>query len=99
MVPQTSIAGDLDGDGFVGIDDLNIVLGKWNQQVAARDPLKGDPSGNGFVGIDDLNFVLGNWNNGTPPGAPGETANIPEPGTVAVLCLGGYVLIRRGRAF
>ncbi|MEZ6192188.1 MAG: PQQ-dependent sugar dehydrogenase [Phycisphaerales bacterium] len=86
LVPQTSIPGDLDGDGFVGIDDLNIVLGNWNQQVAARDPQKGDPSGDGFVGIDDLNVVLGNWNAGTPPG---ETSNIPEPGTLWLLgCCG-----------
>ncbi|GAB4107936.1 MAG: hypothetical protein Kow00105_12590 [Phycisphaeraceae bacterium] len=25
------LAGDPTGDGFVGIDDLNIVLGDWNQ--------------------------------------------------------------------
>jgi PEP-CTERM motif len=24
------IVGDLSGDGFVGIDDLNVVLGNWN---------------------------------------------------------------------
>ena len=82
--------GDLDGDGFVGINDLNIVLGAWNQSVSAGDP--GDPSGDGFVGIDDLNFVLGNWNAGTPPTG---SANIPEPGTTALLGLGGVAIIRR----
>ena len=84
--------GDLDGDGFVGINDLNIVLGLWNQNVTAGDP--GDPSGDGFVGIDDLNFVLGNWNAGTPPTG---SASIPEPGTAAVLSVGGLILMRRRR--
>ncbi|MEZ6192939.1 MAG: family 10 glycosylhydrolase [Phycisphaerales bacterium] len=64
------IDGDLDGDGFVGISDLNLILGNWNQNVTPGDVLMGDVSGDGFVGIDDLNLVLGNWNAGTPlPGA------------------------------
>ncbi len=85
------IAGDLDGDGFVGIADLNIVLGAWNQNVPPADALA-DPSGDGFVGIADLNIVLGNWNAGTPPG---ETSNIPEPGTVCLMGLGGLAVLRR----
>ncbi|RMH13732.1 MAG: hypothetical protein D6698_13625 [Gammaproteobacteria bacterium] len=88
-----SIAGDLDGDGFVGIADLNIVLGNWNQNVTAGDPLQGDPSGDGFVGIEDLNQVLGNWNAGTPPG---NNAHIPEPG-VGIIGLLGITLISHSR--
>lgn len=64
-----SLAGDLNGDGFVGIADLNIVLGRWNQTVPVGDKSQGDPSCDGYVGISDLNIVLGNWNAGTPPGA------------------------------
>jgi hypothetical protein len=63
------LPGDLDGDGFVGIDDLNIVLGNWNTSVPTGSLSDGDPSGDGFVGIDDLNTVLGNWNAGTPASA------------------------------
>jgi len=74
-LPANAIPGDLDGDGFVGIDDLNLVLSNWNQNVPPGNPLA-DPSGDGFVGIDDLNEVLGNWNAGTPPGT---ASNIPEP--------------------
>ncbi len=77
----SAIPGDLDGDGFVGINDLNIVLANWNQNVPPANPLA-DPSGDGFVGIDDLNAVLGNWNAGTPPTAQ---ANIPEPTTCMLL--------------
>jgi len=87
------LAGDLDGDGFVGIDDLNLVLGNWNQNVPPANPLA-DPSGDGFVGIDDLNEVLGNWNAGAPPNT---TAHIPEPGILACLSLGALSLTRRSR--
>jgi hypothetical protein len=86
--------GDLNADGFVGIADLNIVLGVWNTNVTPGDLLAGDPSGDGFVGIADLNVVLGNWNAGTPPT---NNTNIPEPGTLGVLGLGVLGVIRRGR--
>ncbi len=87
------IPGDLDGDGFVGITDLNIVLGNWNQIVTAGDPLQGDPSGDGFVGIEDLNLILGNWNAGTPPG---NTTNIPEP-ALGIISLIGMIAISGSR--
>ena len=88
------LIGDLDGDGFVGISDLNIVLGNWNQNVPPGDPLA-DPSGDGFVGIDDLNTVLGNWNAGTPPVE--ISGGIPEPGTLIILGVYGVSLAGRGR--
>jgi hypothetical protein len=87
----SALVGDLNGDGFVGIADLNIVLGNWNQNVTAGDKLQGDPSGDGFVGINDLNEVLGNWNAGTPPSA---TA-IPEPASLALLVLPATMMLGR----
>lgn len=85
------LTGDLNGDGFVGIDDLNLVLAAWNQSVPPGDPLA-DPSGDGFVGIDDLNLVLGNWNAGTPPYAGGQPT-IPEPASFALLTIGAGGMI------
>ncbi|GAB4192161.1 MAG: hypothetical protein Kow00105_06200 [Phycisphaeraceae bacterium] len=80
--PPPFLAGDLNEDGFVGIDDLNIVLSNWNTSVTAGSLIDGDPNGDGFVGIADLNIVLGNWNAGDPP--PGD-AIIPEPATLLLV--------------
>ncbi len=44
-----SLQGDVDNDGFVGITDLNIVLGEWNQ---------GNPPGSGVLLSDFGNFNL-----------------------------------------
>tara|TARA_R110002111_G_scaffold82430_2_gene129892 strand:- start:35 stop:784 length:750 start_codon:yes stop_codon:yes gene_type:complete len=95
------VFGDLDHDGFVGINDLNIILTNWNQFVPPGDIL-GDVAGvggtgpDGYIGIDDLNVVLGNWNAGVPP----SDNSVPEP-TVSIL-VGLYGLIalqydRRGK--
>jgi len=89
-----TILSDLNLDGFIGIEDLNLILGKWNQSVNAHDLAAGDITGDGFVGIEDLNAVLGNWNTGTPPSAADV---IPEPGTAALLSLAMAGLTRRRR--
>lgn len=92
-VPDVQLPGDLNGDGFVGIEDLNIVLGSWNLTVPPADQAA-DPSGDNFVGIEDLNEVLGYWNTGTLP--PGQSqAVIPEPGTAIGLSLALLSTIKR----
>jgi hypothetical protein len=89
-----SRAGDLNSDGFVGQDDLNIILGNWGQTVTANDPMSGDPSGDGFVGQDDLNEVLGGWGQGTLPVALNA---VPEPQSVTHLAISfiGLSMVRR----
>ena len=94
-VVSTSLEGDLNSDGFVGVDDLNIVLVNWNQNVTPGDLSSGDPTGEGFVGVDDLNIVLVNWNNGTPPAS---ASVVPEPASIAMLGASGLALFRRRRA-
>jgi len=90
LPPPPIITGDLNGDGFVGVQDLDIVLGAWNQNVIPNSLLAGDPSGDGFVGINDLNTVLNNWNMGLPPT---NTAAIPEPASLGLIAVGGVVLL------
>ncbi len=99
---STPIVGDLNFDGFVGLDDLDIVLTHWNQNVDHGDWMSGDiagfiqpdnsgrasgmSGGDGFVGLDDLDAVLNNWNTGTPPTS---NALVPEPASL-ILLAGGY---------
>lgn len=92
---QPDLIGDLDGDGFVGIADLNIVLSAWNQNVTMGQWGAGDPSGDGFVGIEDLNIVLGNWNKGNPP----STSIVPEPNTITALICTAVLVNRRRRGY
>lgn len=93
-VTDPALTGDLNGDGFVGVADLNVVLGNWNQNVTPGDWLLGDPTGDGFVGIADLGVVLGYWNTGTPPGG----AAVPEPGTLGVMVVSAALTLFRGLA-
>ena len=93
--PLTTLIGDINADGFVGIDDLNVLLINWNQSVPIGDWQQGDLAGigDGFVGIDDLNVVLTNWNLGSPPQ---ELNNfIPEPTTICLILIGASGVIRR----
>ncbi len=73
-IPQ----GDLNGDGYVGLDDLDLVLNNWNLSSPQMDPAA-DPTGDDFVGLNDLDIVLNNWNKGTPSGAD---FHVPEPGSL-----------------
>jgi len=82
------MSGDLNGDGFVGGDDLDIVRSFWGQDVTEGDLLSGDPSGDGFVGGDDLDIVRANWGDGMPP-AP---VDVPEPITRALVAAGLIVI-------
>ena len=89
------LAGDLNGDGFVGQTDLDIVLARWGRTAPLDDP-RADNSGDGFVGQIDLSLVLDWWGHGS--GAPGPPASpVLEPATLSLLALGGCVLLRRRR--
>ncbi len=82
------LAGDLNGDGFVGQDDLNLILSRWGQSATAGNWLLGDPSGDGFVGQDDLNAVLGNWGSGL---ALGASSAVCEPNSAILCCAAAIV--------
>ncbi|MDZ4817960.1 MAG: autotransporter-associated beta strand repeat-containing protein, partial [Planctomycetota bacterium] len=94
LVLTAVLPGDLNGDVFVGQDDLNLILGNWGQDVPPGNPLA-DADGSGFVGQDDLNVVLGRWGQGNPP----NVTPVPEPTTFLLMGLAGVglVAIRRRR--
>ena len=87
------LRGDLNGDGFVGGDDLDIIRANWGQKVAIGDVVRGDISGDGFVGGDDLDLVRAHWGQGTPP----ASASVPEPSILVLLGgLLGLAVRRKG---
>ena len=69
--------GDLNGDGSVNSNDLDVVRANWGQAVSGA--ANGDPSGDGFVGSDDLDIIRANW------GRTATASAIPEPGMLALL--------------
>jgi hypothetical protein len=83
------LLGDLDGDGFVGISDLNVILSNWNMQVPVGSRAHGDIAGigNGYISADDLNVLLSNWNAGTPS-AQTTSIQVPEPAALTIFTLG-----------
>lgn len=88
--------GDLNGDGFVGLDDLHLVLVSWQDTVQAGDWSQGDISGDGHVGLDDLNRVLANWN-ASAADTQAIEASIPESATGGLLGTLSLWLLSRGR--
>ena len=60
VIPDTSIPGDLNGDGTVGASDLLILLASWGLCDDCED-CGADLDGNCIVGVSDLLILLGNW--------------------------------------
>lgn len=85
-------AGDLDGDGFVGLSDLDIVLSRWGDSVARGALIYGDAVADGVVDSADLQVVRDHWGEGTEPGQ-----GVPEPGTLLALWVVSAPLTGRRR--
>ena len=86
------IVGDINGDGFVGLQDLDLILLTWNATIDPHAAV--DLNNDGFVGLDDLDIVLNNWNAGTPPSG---SSNIPEPASGIALITAAPILLKRSR--
>ncbi len=91
VLASTAIDGDLNGDGFVGSADLDIVRSNWGQAVDPGCISCGDPSGDGLVGSADLDIVRANWGAGT------QAAAVPEPSAVLLLLAGAVAAVSARR--
>ena len=80
------LPGDVNNDGFVDDNDLNIVIAFWGLSGVSRS--QGDLDGNGLVGGSDYREVLAYW---------GADTAVPEPSTLGLLSLGAWALLRRKR--
>ena len=55
------LVGDANGDGIVGIADLDRVRLHWQEQVTPDDLSRGDLTGDGVIGVADLDIVRNAW--------------------------------------
>ena len=85
------LPGDLNGDGAVGSQDLDIVRAWWGQDVTPGDTSRGDADGDGRIGSGDLDIVRANWGSGL-------VAAVPEPGMMWLAMIGAAFLMRRRHA-
>jgi len=71
--------GDFDGNGTVGLQDLNLVLVNWNSAASdiPAEWVNGRPLAGQTVGLGHLNNVLLTWNTSLTPIA------VPEPHAAA----------------
>lgn len=91
------VLGDIDGDGFVGLTDINFVLSHWDTNVTPGDESMGELTNDGFVGIEDLNVILSNWNDGTPPPPASLVVLAPEPASLSLMLVMAGTLLHRVR--
>ena len=84
--------GDANHDGYVGVEDLDILLANWGDDVTPGSHQSGDLDGDGVVGAGDLALVQSHWGAGTPP------ESVPEPGTLGALVAAAFFVTPRRRS-
>lgn len=100
----SAVSGDITGDGTVGIGDLCVMSGNWNQ--TGKTFLEGDLNGDGLVSVGDLSLLAGSWGLGQVDvfdggyGSGSVNTHAPEPITALGVILagaaaGGYTCRRR----
>ena len=72
--------GDLDGDGYVCGNELQIIANHWGETCTPGDLEYGDLFGDGFIDDADNAIVWDHWHEGIPP-LPGDLNNDGYVGT------------------
>lgn len=56
-------AGDIDGDGYVNLSDLKLLVAAWNSFPGAGNwNPAADTDGDGLIDLNDLKALVANWN-------------------------------------
>ncbi len=82
---------DANVDGRVDEQDLAALLANFGLSPAGWDD--GNFTGDSRVGLRDASLLLANWGFGAGPS--GTALAVPEPASLALLGLGGLLLLRR----
>ncbi len=86
-----TVNGDINLDRIVDAFDFGVLQGKWQQATTVWT--QGDLNNDGIVDAFDFGVLQGNWQDSYV--ASGGV--VPEPATMALLCLGAVGLLRRRR--
>ncbi|MEM7625498.1 MAG: matrixin family metalloprotease [Planctomycetota bacterium] len=86
----TVLGGDYNGDGFVGLADLNLVLLNWGDSTIPPEWVNPDAWDGVQISQNELNGVLLGWGN-----TSSSIAAIPEPSVLSLMGLAGLAVLRR----
>ena len=98
ILTESAITGDFNGSGQVEQGDLDLVLQNWGDDTGVTGIPAGWINDNdqlGQIEQTELDRVLQNWGSTSAPDFAGSA--VPEPGTLALVGLGGLTMIRRRR--
>lgn len=90
LLSEIGLTGDLDGDGVVGVGDLDLLLANWGQAMPGS---RLDADGDGVIGEGDLAIVQATFGRAAP-----THSTVPVPGSAALLIVSALTMgVRRRR--
>ena len=89
LLSEIGLTGDLDGDGVVGVGDLDLLLANWGQAMPGS---RLDADGDGVIGEGDLAVVQATFGRAAP-----THSTVPVPGSAALLAVSALTMGMRRR--
>lgn len=86
-----TVRGDFNLDGMVTLDDYDILSGNYHTPGGWGD---GDATGDGFIDFEDFVTLALHFGYGASE-TLGQLTVLPEPTTLAFICIGAFALTRR----